>query len=240
MFILRDILSPLKGTFSSTPLGVQRSQWFVYSLMAFILPFTSSISSNILRCLETLFGLKIGKRRFYIFMASNKLPWRKLWHQLWNSIPNPSTNGHLVVLDDFINPKTGKKIFGCSYIFDHTAKTNQTKYPWTQNLLSVGLLKYIKWRWACLPLACRFYLPKKEIQSKSQNMQVPGKPTVFRIKKVKGRNSFAFSDLRHIISTLHLDSYSKKQEFDERYLGCGFPALEIISIFNLATIQFYC
>ena len=29
-----------------------------------------------------------------------------------------------------------------------------------------------------------------------------------------------------IISTLHLDSCSQKQEFDERYLGCGFPALE--------------
>ena len=29
-----------------------------------------------------------------------------------------------------------------------------------------------------------------------------------------------------IISTLHLDSCSKKQEFDERYLGCGFPALD--------------
>ena len=28
-------------------------------------------------------------------------------------------------------------------------------------------------------------------------------------------------------STLHLDSCSKKQEFDERHLGCGFPALAI-------------
>ena len=32
-------------------------------------------------------------------------------------------------------------------------------------------------------------------------------------------------------STLHLDSCSQKQEFDERYLGCGFPALVIIPIF---------
>ena len=27
------------------------------------------------------------------------------------------------------------------------------------------------------------------------------------------------------ISALHLDSCSQKQEFDETYLGCGFPAL---------------
>lgn len=183
MFILRDILTPLQDDFTSTPIGKQRSQWFVYTLMAFIVPFTSSMSSNVLRCLESLFGLRIGKRRFYLFMASNKLPWVKLWQRIWSCIPNPLTSGRLVVaLDDFINPKTGKKIFGCSHVFDHAAKTNQSKYPWAQNLVSIGLLKSIKGRWACLPLACRFYLPKKEIQSKSNNMQVPGKSTVFRTK----------------------------------------------------------
>ena len=31
-----------------------------------------------------------------------------------------------------------------------------------------------------------------------------------------------------LISTLHFDSCSQKQEFDERYLGCGFPALVLI------------
>jgi hypothetical protein len=30
-----------------------------------------------------------------------------------------------LVLDDFINPKTGRNIFGCSHIFDHAAKANQ-------------------------------------------------------------------------------------------------------------------
>jgi len=41
----------------------------------------------------------------------------------------------LVALDDFINPKTGRKVFGCSHIFDHTAKANQFKYPWAQNVV---------------------------------------------------------------------------------------------------------
>ena len=39
MFILRDILAPLQNEYSSTPLGRQRSRWFVYALLAFIVPF---------------------------------------------------------------------------------------------------------------------------------------------------------------------------------------------------------
>ena len=131
MFILHDILKPLQNEFSSSKLGNQRSRWFVYALLSFIIPFTSSISSNIFRCMHTFFGIDINKRRFYTFMASTKLPQDRLWSKLWNTIPEPLTDGRLLVaLDDFINPKTGKKIFGCSHIFDHAAKSNQTKYPW--------------------------------------------------------------------------------------------------------------
>ena len=183
MFILRDILRPLQNEYSSTRLGRQRSRWFVYALLAFIVPFTSSISSNILRCMNTLFGISVNRRRFYTFMASNKLPWAKLWRKLWSTIPSPLTDGRLLVaLDDFINPKTGRKIFGCSHIFDHAAKANQSKYPWAQNVVLVGLLKRIKGRWACLPLAHRFYLPKKAIASKFDNMNIPGEATLFQTK----------------------------------------------------------
>ena len=147
MFILNDILTPLQKTFSSTNLGRDRGHWFAYTLLAFIIPFTSSISSNILRCINTLFGLSVNRRRFYTFMASNKLPWSRLWPQLWNLIPRPVTDGRLLVaLDDFINPKTGKKIFGCAHFFDHAAKANQSKYPWAQNVVLIGLLKRIKGR----------------------------------------------------------------------------------------------
>lgn len=183
MFILRNILRPLQNDFSSTSLGRQRRQWFMYTLLAFIVPFTSSISSNILRCINILFGLKVNRRRFYTFMASNKLPWPKLWPQLWNMIPTPATDGRLLVaLDDFINPKTGRKIFGCAHIFDHAAKANQSKYPWAQNVVLVGLLKRIKGRWACLPLAHQFYLPKKAIVSNSYTMRVPSEGTSFHTK----------------------------------------------------------
>jgi len=183
MFILNNILSPLQKVFSSTDLGRERSRWFAYSILAFIIPFTTSISSNVFRCINTLFGLNVNQRRFYTFMASNKLPWAKLWHTLWTMIPDPLSDGRLLVaLDDFINPKTGRKIFGCSHIFDHAAKANQSKYPWAQNVVLVGLLKRIKGRWACLPLAHRFYLPKKAIEAKLENMKISGKESLFQTK----------------------------------------------------------
>ncbi|MFH1934756.1 MAG: transposase [Pseudomonadota bacterium] len=183
MFILKNILTPLQNAFSSTNLGRDRGHLFTYTILAFIIPFTSSISSNIFRCINTLFGLNVNKRRFYAFMASNKLPWGKLWRTLWSMIPDPLSDGRLLVaLDDFINPKTGRKIFGCSHIFDHAAKANQSKYPWAQNVVLVGLLKRIKGRWACLPLAHRFYLPKKAIEAKLDNMKISGKDSPFQTK----------------------------------------------------------
>ena len=98
-------------------------------------------------------------------MASPKIPWQRLWKCLWRLIPEPLTNGRLIlVLDDYINPKTGKNIFGCAKVFDHAAKQNQSKYPWAQNVVVLGLLKMVKGRWACLPLSHRFYHLKKTIQ----------------------------------------------------------------------------
>ena len=81
-------------------------------------------------------------------MVSPKIPWNRLWPRLWKLIPDPETNGRLLVaLDDFINPKTGKKIFGCANVFDHAARQ-----------------KSVKGRWACLPLSHRFYHLKKDIE----------------------------------------------------------------------------
>lgn len=186
MFILRNILEPLQNDFSSSKLGKLRSKWFAYVLLSFIIPFTSSMSSNILRCLHTFFGININKRKFYTFMASSKLPWDKLWLRIWSSIQEPLTDDRLLVaLDDFINPKIGRKFFGCSHIFDHAAKSNQSKYPWAQNVVLVGLLKRIKGRWACLPLAHKFYLPQNVINSKSNNMKIDGKTPVFKTKLVQ-------------------------------------------------------
>jgi len=183
MFILRDILLPLQSHFSKTDLGQERASLFVYTLLAIIVPFTSSMTSNCWRGLEVLFGISIKKKRFYTFMASSALPWAGLWETVWGLIPSPQTEERiLVALDDFINPKVGKAIFGCETIFDHAAKSNQSPYPWAQNIVSVGLLKQIKGRWACLFLDFRFYLPKKTIEAKKETAKIRGQVVPFQTK----------------------------------------------------------
>jgi len=183
MFILRDLLPPLQAHFSETDLGRERASLFVYTLLSVIVPFTSSMTSNLWRCLETLFGIEIKKKRFYTFMASSSLPWKNLWQTVWGLIASPETDGRvLVALDDFINPKVGRNIFACETIFDHAAKANQSKYPWAQNIVSVGLLKLVKGRWACLFLDFRFYLPKKTIQAKKETAIIRGEVVSFQTK----------------------------------------------------------
>ena len=181
MLILHSLLSELKEEFAPSRKGGERGPWFIYTLLAIILPFTSSRTSNLLRILETLFGFSIKKKKYYRFMASPKIPWNRLWIRLWKLIPDPETNGRLLVaLDDFINPKTGKNIFGCASIFDHAAKQNQSKYPWAQNVVTIGLLKTIKGRWACLPLSHRYYHLKKDI--KENRPKYNGKDVAFQSK----------------------------------------------------------
>lgn len=181
MLILRNILTPFQQEFPDNKQGRMRSRRFVHVILACIIPFTTSKSSNLLRALQYLMGLDITQKSFYDFMGSNKLVWSQLWTRLWSMIPEPETSGRLLVaLDDCTNPKVGKKVFGCSHLFDHAAKANQSKYPWAQCFTCIGLLKQIKGRWACIPLSYRFYLPQKAL--KHENMKVDGKSPVFRSK----------------------------------------------------------
>jgi len=97
-------------------------------------------------------------------MASVKLPWERLWALMWSLIPSPLTDGRLLVLlDDTIRAKTAKHIYACQTTFDHAAKTIQTRYPWAQTIVTVGLLKKIHERWCCLPLAFACYLRQKTV-----------------------------------------------------------------------------
>ena len=183
MFILRDLLHPLQNAFSDTDLGRERAHWFVFTLLAVIVPFTSSMTSNVLRSLQTLLGLDITRQRFYTFMASPCLPWTHLWQSIWRLIPDPLTEGRLLVaLDDSVNNKCGRSIFGCGFFHDHTAKVNQPRTPWSQTIVCLGLLKHIKGRWCCLPLAFRFYLMKKMIEAQSVTAQKSGRIVPFQTK----------------------------------------------------------
>jgi len=190
MFILRDLLSPLQALFPFSEEGLQRRTWFVCTLLAIIVPFTPSRTSNLLRSLRTLFGLSVDESCYYTFMASQKLPWHPLWAALWRLIPEPLTEGRLMVaLDDSNNPKTGKKIFACQHHFDHAAKQNQCRYPWSQQIVSIGLLKTVKRRWCCLPLAFEFYFMKKHLQAKP--VTKGKKPVEFRTKFEQAIDMFA-------------------------------------------------
>lgn len=188
MFILRDLLTPLQQQFSDTAQGRKRSVWFSYTLLAVVVPFTSSITSNLLRSLNTLFGFSIPMQRFYTFMGSSTLPWDKLWSTLWDLIPDPLVDGRLIVaLDDSIIAKIGRKIFGCGFFHDHAAKGNQSSYPWSQCIVMLGLLRPIKGRWACLPLSFRYYFMKKDVDKAVEdesncNARVRGKPVSFLSK----------------------------------------------------------
>ena len=186
MFILRDLFITLQASFPATDLGRERAHWFVFTVLAVIVPFTSSMSSNLLRSLRTLFGLDLDRRRFYTFMASPTLPWNRLWTTLWGLIPAPAVDGRiLVALDDSINNKCGRKIFGCGFFHDHTAKLNQPAYPWSQNIVAIGLLKIVKGRWSCLPLAFRFYFMEKDLQANAVTAQKSGRTVAFQSKMIQ-------------------------------------------------------
>jgi hypothetical protein len=54
MSMLRDLLLPFQSAFSDSRLGRERAQWFPFILLAIMVPFTSSMSSNLLRSLQTV------------------------------------------------------------------------------------------------------------------------------------------------------------------------------------------
>ena len=142
---------------------------------------TASRTSNLLRAIATLFGVEIAQSRYYTFMASVKLRWEPIWEVHWRAIPDPLTDGRLLLaLDDSINPKTGRKVFACQDTFDHAAKTNQSQYPWAQTIVTVGLLQVIHGRWCCLPLAFAFYLRLQTLRARC--IRVGGQAVVFQSK----------------------------------------------------------
>jgi len=177
MTILRTLGTDLQCLFPSNRHGRERFSWFVLTLQAILVPITASRTSNLLRAIETLFGVAIAEWRYYTFMASVKLPWEAVWETLWRAIPQPLVAGRLLLaLDDSINPKTGRHIFACQRTFDHAAKPNQTRWPWAQTLVTVGLLIPIHGRWCCLPMAFRFYLRCATVLTKRIRLrgQAPG------------------------------------------------------------------
>ena len=181
MSMLRTLAVDFQALFAATEKGQERLRWLLLTLQAIIVPITASRTSNLLRAIETLFGVSIAEWRYYTFMASVKLPWEELWEALWRRIPSPLSGGRLLLaLDDSINPKTGKHIYACQETFDHAAKTNQKRYPWAQTLVTLALLKEIHGRWCALPLAFAFYLRRCTVEQ--ARLKVRAEALVFRSK----------------------------------------------------------
>ncbi len=138
MPILPALAIQFQGLFPSSNHGQERARWFMQTLQTILLPITASRTSNLLRTIATLFDVVLGEAKYYTFMASVKLPWARVMAVLWRAIPDPLTDGRLLlVLDDSINPKTGTKVFACQTSFNHAAKTNQSRFPWTLTLVTV-------------------------------------------------------------------------------------------------------
>jgi hypothetical protein len=181
MSILPALAVQFQALFPATTHGQRRSRWFILTLQAILVPITASRTSNLRRAISTLFGVVIAQSRYYTFMASVKLPWTRVWETLWRAIPDPLTAGRLLLaLDDSLNPKTGRKVFGCQTTFDHAAKTNQSPYPWAQTIVTVVLLKVIHGRWSGLPLAFAFYL--RLITRRDHGIRVGGEALRFETK----------------------------------------------------------
>jgi len=75
MAILPALARQFQFLFPLTDKGQERFRWFLLTLKAIPVPITVSRTSNLLRAIETLFGVRIAQRRCYTFMASVKLPW---------------------------------------------------------------------------------------------------------------------------------------------------------------------
>ncbi|MFO7713113.1 MAG: hypothetical protein R6V78_01695, partial [Desulfosarcina sp.] len=124
MITLHDILEKLKREFALSRKGDERGIWFVYAYRGhhsiyFFQDFQSApLPANAFRV------YRHGQKKTLLHLHG-KIPWSQLWQSLWKMIPDPLTDGRLLLaLDDYINPKTGKKIFGCNKVFDHAAKQN--------------------------------------------------------------------------------------------------------------------
>ena len=100
---------------------------------------------------------------------------------LWRAIPQPLVAGRLLLaLDDSINPRTRRHILACQRTFDHAAKPNQSRWPWAQTLVTVGLLIPIHGRWCRPPMAFRFYLRRETVLGK--RIRLPGQAPGFADK----------------------------------------------------------
>lgn len=224
MFIRRSILLLLQTNFSDSKLGQERADWFVQTLLAVIVPLTSSMTANLLRTVQNLFGLDVTQRRFYTFMASPKLPWQQLWHCLWGMIPAPLTDGRSTI--NAFSQVVMLKTLKCPVRVVRVFRRSQWVALFTTDMtLSVEqIIEFYAARWK---IEAAFKELKQEIGSRCSQTR-----NIFAVKnhlqfcmmamtltwiyaakidsnpirrhQINGRASFAFSDIRRNLSKVIL------------------------------------
>jgi hypothetical protein len=163
MDTLQPLLNELQDFFKRS---TQKGKLFSAVILAMIMPIGSGMSSQIFRKLIHIVHYTVSRTRFYRFMASKCFNWDRIWQVAFKLIQAPLTDGRLIMaLDDSTTPKSGKEIFACEHFFDHAAKHNQSKYPWSQCFVQLGLLKLVHTRWAFLPLLTQFYHSSNKVSS---------------------------------------------------------------------------
>jgi len=93
-----------------------------------------------------------------------------------------------IALDDFINPKVGRQIFGCETIFDHAAKAIQSRYPWGTEHCLRGVVETYQ-RTLGMPVSGLSFLPaEKDHSSPKRDRHHPRESTAFSNQTGAGRS----------------------------------------------------
>lgn len=79
-----------------------------------------------------------------------------------------------------IDPDAPHRIPHLQPVTHHLTTQPRHPYPWAQTIVTVGLLRVIHGRWACLPLAFAFYLRARTVRQEKR--RVHGQRVVFATK----------------------------------------------------------
>jgi len=177
-----------------------------------------------------IIGTQITRRRFYEFLATPKIKWKEITKIVLQKIGQRilTADRLILVTDDTSYGKTGKKISGCQTHFDHASKINSCKWLFGHCRVLVGVLLFVHGRWACLPLAQKLYLRKKQAKEKTKKRQ--GKTTDNESKIVIAAN--LINTLRRIIpfpTLVACDSWFSTKTLVKILNIPGLPPVHVLS-----------
>lgn len=109
-------------------------------------------------------GTVITRKRFYMFVNAKAIKWSAIWTRVADLLRrHVLVNGRLLIaLDDTTYGKSGRHIDGCDTHFDHSSKLNTSAWIFGHCRVVAGLLTKCHGRWACLPMAQKNFVRRKQ------------------------------------------------------------------------------